>query len=258
MFQTDDLPNQFDDTPTDLKNTDRIMWGAFKRGYVPTANDLQAPSMKALYERYRAQHGRDDLKAAIAEKLRAESAIRRIAMQNPNRISLNQSQVTHAVRTSLDVYCTGETQPAIGIVRDLLPGKDVKPVMNRPQQRKRMKKALKANADHPAIITAQKQGNPIRMDADTLSSGLMSLQNAAMVIRKLNDHEQRLVAEEAATADLARRVAELEARLLSVETGVSLPDQALAMRDAGKRQQEIATALGVSVNTVKSWLRRNR
>ncbi|MBA0160930.1 MULTISPECIES: sigma factor-like helix-turn-helix DNA-binding protein [Pectobacterium] len=258
MFQTDDLPNQFDDTPTDLKNTDRIMWGAFKRGYVPTANDLQAPSMKALYERYRAQHGRDDLKAAIAEKLRAESAIRRIAMQNPNRISLNQSQVTHAVRTSLDVYCTGETQPAIGIVRDLLPGKDVKPVMNRPQQRKRMKKALKANADHPAIITAQKQGNPIRMDADTLSSGLMSLQNAAMVVRKLNDHEQRLVAEEAATADLARRVAELEARLLSVETGVSLPDQALAMRDAGKRQQEIATALGVSVNTVKSWLRRNR
>jgi DNA-binding transcriptional regulator YiaG len=214
--------------------------------------------MKALYERYRAQHGRDDLKAAIAEKLRAESAIRRIAMQNPNRISLNQSQVTHAVRTSLDVYCTGETQPAIGIVRDLLPGKDVKPVMNRPQQRKRMKKALKANADHPAIITAQKQGNPIRMDADTLSSGLMSLQNAAMVVRKLNDHEQRLVAEEAATADLARRVAELEARLLSVETGVSLPDQALAMRDAGKRQQEIATALGVSVNTVKSWLRRNR
>ncbi|EPC3520142.1 sigma factor-like helix-turn-helix DNA-binding protein [Citrobacter braakii] len=258
MFNTDDLPNQFDDTPTDLKNTDRIMWGAFKRGYVPTANDLQAPPMKALYERYRAQHGRDDLKAAIAEKLRAESAIRRIAMQNPNRISLNQSQVTHAVRTSLDVYCTGETQPAIGIVRDLLPGKDVKPVMNRPQQRKRMKKALKANADHPAIITAQKQGNPIRMDADTLSSGLMSLQNAAMVVRKLNDHEQRLVAEEAATADLARRVAELEARLLSVETGVSLPDQALAMRDAGKRQQEIATALGVSVNTVKSWLRRNR
>lgn len=212
MFNTDDLPNQFDDTPTDLKNTDRIMWGAFKRGYVPTANDLQAPPMKALYERYRAQHGRDDLKAAIAEKLRAESAIRRIAMQNPNRISLNQSQVTHAVRTSLDVYCTGETQPAIGIVRDLLPGKDVKPVMNRPQQRKRMKKALKANADHPAIITAQKQGNPIRMDADTLSSGLMSLQNAAMVVRKLNDHEQRLVAEEAATADLARRVAELEAR----------------------------------------------
>ena len=258
MFNTDDLPNQFDDTPTDLKNTDRIMWGAFKRGYVPTANDLQAPPMKALYERYRAQHGRDDLKAAIAEKLRAESAIRRIAMQNPNRISLNQSQVTHAVRTSLDVYCTGETQPAIGIVRDLLPGKDVKPVMNRPQQRKRMKKALKANADHPAIITAQKQGNPIRMDADTLSSGLMSLQNAAMVVRKLNEHEQRLVAEEAATADLSRRVAELEARLLSVETGVSLPDQALAMRDAGKRQQEIATALGVSVNTVKSWLRRNR
>lgn len=258
MFQTDDLPNQFDDTPTDLKNTDRIMWGAFKRGYVPTANDLQAPSMKALYERYRAQYGRDDLKAAIAEKLRAESAIRRIAMQNPNRVSLNQSQVTQAVKTSLDVFNNGETKPAVSIVRDLLPGKDVKPVMNRPQQRKRMKKALKANADHPAIITAQKQGNPIRMDADTLSSGLMSLQNAAMVIRKLNEHEKRLVAEEAATADLARRVAELEARLLSVETGVSLPDQALAMRDAGKRQQEIATALGVSVNTVKSWLRRNR
>ncbi|MBA7984643.1 MULTISPECIES: sigma factor-like helix-turn-helix DNA-binding protein [Enterobacteriaceae] len=258
MFNTDNLPNQFDDTPSDLNKIDSIMWASFKKGYVPAANDLQAPAMKVLYDRYRAQHGRNDMKAAIADKLKAEANIRRIAMQNPNRISLNQSQVTCAVRTSLDVYCTGETQPAIGIVRDLLPGKDVKPVMNRPQQRKRMKKALKANADHPAIITAQKQGNPIRMDADTLSSGLMSLQNAAMVIRKLNDHEQRLVAEEATTADLARRVAELEARLMSVETGASLPEQALAMRDSGKRQQEIATALGVSVNTVKSWLRRNR
>ncbi|MZG44859.1 RNA polymerase subunit sigma-24, partial [Dickeya dianthicola] len=49
-----------------------------------------------------------------------------------------------------------------------------------------------------------------------------------------------------------------KARLMSVETGTSLPEQAMSMRDAGKRQQEIATALGVSVNTVKSWLRRNR
>lgn len=255
MFQTDDLPNQFDDTPTDLKNTDHIMWGAFKRGYVPTANDLQAPSMKALYERYRAQHGRSDLRAAVADKLRAEASIRRIAMQNPNRVSLNQSQVTQAVKTSLDVFNTGETKPAVSIVRDLLPGKDVKPVMNRPQQRKRMKKAMKANADHPAIVTAQKQGNPIRMDADTLSSGLMSLQNAAMVIRKLNEHEKRLVAEEAATADLARRVAELEARLLSVEDGITPQQQAISMRSSGKSYGEIAKALGRSRATIQSWCR---
>ena len=258
MIDSSTLPEQFSGVPADLNRMQSMQWCMWMNGHTPSLNELQSVQTKELYERYRAQNGRSDLRAAVADKLRAEASIRRIAMQNPNRISLNQSQVTCAVRTSLDVYCTGETQPAIGIVRDLLPGKDVKPVMNRPQQRKRMKKALKANADHPAIITAQKQGNPIRMDADTLSSGLMSLQNAAMVIRKLNDHEQRLVAEEATTADLARRVAELEARLMSVETGASLPEQALAMRDSGKRQQEIATALGVSVNTVKSWLRRNR
>ena len=258
MIDSSTLPEQFPDVPADLNRMQSMQWCMWMNGHTPSLNELQSVQTKELYERYRAQNGRSDLRAAVADKLRAEASIRRIAMQNPNRVSLNQSQVTQAVKTSLDVFNNGETKPAVSIVRDLLPGKDVKPVMNRPQQRKRMKKALKANADHPAIITAQKQGNPIRMDADTLSSGLMSLQNAAMVIRKLNEHEKRLVAEEAATADLARRVAELEARLLSVETGVSLPDQALAMRDAGKRQQEIATALGVSVNTVKSWLRRNR
>ena len=258
MIDSSTLPEQFSGVPADLNRMQSMQWCMWMNGHTPSLNELQSVQTKELYERYRAQHGRSDLRAAVADKLRAEASIRRIAMQNPNRVSLNQSQVTQAVKTSLDVFNNGETKPAVSIIRDLLPGKDVKPVMNRPQQRKRMKKAMKANAGHPAIVTAQKQGNPIRMDADTLSSGLMSLQNAAMVVRKLDEHEQRLVAEEAATADLARRVAELEARLLSVETGVSLPDQALAMRDAGKRQQEIATALGVSVNTVKSWLRRNR
>ncbi|AJC65187.1 sigma factor-like helix-turn-helix DNA-binding protein [Dickeya zeae] len=258
MIDSSTLPEQFPDVPADLNRMQAMQWHMWMKGHIPSPNELQSAHTKELYERYRAQNGRSDLKSAVADKLRAESVIRRIAMQNPNRVSLNQSQVTKAVKTSLDVFSTGETKPAVHIVRDLLPGKDVKSVMSRPQQRKRMKKAMKANAGHPAIVTAQQQGNPIRMDADTLSSGLMSLQNAAMVVRKLADHEQRLQAEEAATADLARRVAELEARLMSVETGVSLPEQALAMRDSGKRQQEIATALGVSVNTVKSWLRRKR
>lgn len=255
MFQTDDLPNQFDDTPTDLKKTDRIMWGAFKRGYVPTANDLQAPSMKALYERYRAQHGRDDLRAAIAEKLRAESAIRRIAMQNPNRISLNQSQVTHAVRTSLDVYCTGETRPSVQIVRDLLPGKDVKPVMNRPQQRKRMKKALKANASHPAVVTAQKQGNPIRMDADTLSSGLLSLQNAAMVVRKLDEHEKRLGDMESRLKELEAFKANTEKRHAIEDSGQTPEQRVLELRKQGLGYKAISTATGTSQSTVRNWIK---
>ncbi|MEQ9843788.1 RNA polymerase subunit sigma-24 [Pectobacterium brasiliense] len=254
MFQTDDLPDQFDDIPTDLNNTDRIMWGAFKKGYVPAANDLQAPSMKALYERYRSQHGRDDLKAAIAEKLRAERAIRRIAMQNPNRVNLNQSQVTHAVRTSLDVYHSGETKPSIQIVRDLLPGKDVKSVMNRPQQRKRMKKALKANADHPAIVTAQKQGNPIRMDADTLSSGLISLQNAAMIVRKLNEHERRLTDMEVRLRELEAFKVNTEARHVIEDAGKDPRELARTMRVAGKSLGEISKATGRPRSTIQRWV----
>lgn len=260
MFDDKELPDQFrnNNIPSDLNQTDVMMWQMFQGGWMPSHNDMQAPSIKQLYERYRVAHSGADMKAAVADKLRAEATIRKLAMQNPNRVSLKQSQVTHAVKTSLDVYHSGEPQPSINIVRNLLPGKDVKPVMSRPQQRKRMKKALKANASHPAVVTAQKQGNPIRMDADTISSGLQSLQNAAMVVRKLNEHEQRLAAEEAATADLARRVAELESRLLAAETGTSLAGQAVAMQAEGKKQQEIANSLGVSVNTVKSWLRRSK
>ncbi|ASM18262.1 RNA polymerase subunit sigma-24 [Serratia marcescens] len=260
MFEEMDLPDQFgsDNTPPDLNKMDSMTWRMFQSGWVPSANDLQAPAIKQLYERYRTTHSSSDMKAAVADKLRAEATIRKLAMQNPNRVGLKQSQVTSAVKESLDAYHTGTPRPSIDIVRSLLPGKDVKPVMSRPQQRRRLKKGLRANSDHPAVVTAQKQGNPIRMDADTISSGLQSLQNAAMVVRKLNDQEQRLAAEEAATADLARRVAELESRLLAAETGTSLAEQAVTMQAGGKKQQEIANALGVSVNTVKSWLRRSK
>ena len=261
MFQLDEyeLPKQFstDTTPPDLTKMDVHFWGMFQRGWIPSANDLQAHSLKALHGRYKDLNGRDDMKTAIADKLRAESAIRRIAMQNPNRISLNQSQVTLAVKTSLDVYHTGETQPSINIVRDLLPGKEVKPVMSRPQQRKRMKKALKANASHPAVITAVAQGNPIRVDADTLSSGLMSLQNAAMVVRKLNDHEQRLADMEARMKELEAFKASTEKRHAIEDAGQTPEQRVIELRKQGLGYKAIHSATGVPASTVRDMCKRN-
>jgi len=256
-IDTNDLPAQFSAEPTDLNPAQRQYWKMFSNGWKPAANDLQAAGIGELYGRYTtAQTGvnQSALQAAVADKYRAEAAIRRIAMQNPNRVSLNQSQVTNAVRTSLDVYHTGETQPSISIVRDLLPGKDVKPVMSRPQQRKRMKKALKANASHPAVVTAQKQGNPIRMDADTLSSGLMSLQNAAMVVRKLNDHEQRLADMEARMKELEAFKANTEQRHTIEDEGQDPRDLARALRAAGKSLGDIAKATGRSRSTIQRWV----
>ncbi|HCT9096935.1 TPA: RNA polymerase subunit sigma-24 [Serratia liquefaciens] len=257
MFDDKELPDQFrnNNIPSDLNQTNASMWRMFQGGWVPSHNDMQAPSIKQLYERYRAAHSSSDMKAAVADKLRAEATIRKLAMQNPNRVSLKQSQVTHAVKTSLDVYHSGEPQPSINIVRNLLPGKDVKPVMSRPQQRKRMKKALKANASHPAVVTAQKQGNPIRMDADTISSGLQSLQNAAMVVRKLNEHEQRL-------QDMESRLKELEAFKESTEKRHAIEDAgqdprelARSMHTDGKSLGAIAKATGRSRSTIQHWVK---
>ena len=254
MIDSNSLPEQFPDVPTDLSRIDAMCWRLWMNGHTPSDNELTAPSTKALYGRYREQHGRNDMRAAIADKLRAEASIRRIAMQNPNRVSMKQAQVTQAVRTSLDVYHTGETKPAIAIVRDLLPGRDVKPVMSRPQQRKRMKKALKANAEHPAVITAQKQGNPIRMDADTLSSGLMSLQNAALIVRKLNDHEQRLNDMEARMRELEAFKANTEKRHVIQDAGQDPAEIARSMRAAGESYGKIAAALGRSRSTIQRWV----
>jgi len=195
------------------------------------------------------------MKAAVADKLRAEATIRKLAMQNPNRVSLKQSQVTSAVKESLDAYHTGTPRPSIDIVRSLLPGKDVKPVMSRPQQRRRLKKGLRANSDHPAVVTAQKQGNPIRMDADTISSGLQSLQNAAMVVRKLNEHEQRL-------QDMESRLKELEAFKESTEKRHAIEDAgqdprelARSMHTDGKSLGAIAKATGRSRSTIQHWVK---
>lgn len=257
MFDDKELPEQFggNNTPPELNRIDVTYWGMFQNGWVPSHNDMQAPSIKQSYERYRATHSSSDMKAAVADKLRAEATIRKLAMQNPNRVSLKQSQVTHAVKTSLDVYHSGEPQPSINIVRNLLPGKDVKPVMSRPQQRKRMKKALKANASHPAVVTAQKQGNPIRMDADTISSGLQSLQNAAMVVRKLNEHEQRM-------QDMEARLKELEAfkdsteKRHAIEDAGQTPEQrVIELRKQGLGYKAIQSATGISQSTVRNWVK---
>ncbi|XTD39017.1 hypothetical protein AB4I99_04590 [Citrobacter murliniae] len=130
-------------------------------------------------------------------------------------------------------------------------------MMNRPQQRKRMKKAMKANAGHPAIVTAQKQGNPIRMDADTLSSGLMSLQNAAMVVRKLDEHEKRL-------GDMESRLKELEAfktnteKRHAIEDSGQTPEQrVLELRKQGLGYKAISTATGVPASTVRDMCKRH-
>ncbi|PNU35803.1 helix-turn-helix domain-containing protein [Serratia marcescens] len=257
MFEEMDLPDQFgsDNTPPDLNKMDSMNWRMFQSGWVPSANDLQAPAIKQLYERYRTTHSSSDMKAAVADKLRAEVTIRKLAMQNPNRVGLKQSQVTSAVKESLDAYHTGTPRPSIDIVRSLLPGKDVKPVMSRPQQRRRLKKGLRANSDHPAVVTAQKQGNPIRMDADTISSGLQSLQNAAMVVRKLNDHEQRM-------QDMEARLKELEAfkdsteKRHAIEDAGQTPEQRVVeLRKQGLGYKAIQSATGISQSTVRNWVK---
>lgn len=255
MIDSSTLPEQFPGVPADLNRMQSMQWCMWMNGHTPSLNELQSVQTKGLYERYRAQNGRSDLRAAIADKLRAEASIRRIAMQNPNRVSLNQSQVTQAVKTSLDVFNNGETKPAVSIVRDLLPGKDVKPVMNRPQQRKRMKKAMKANAGHPAIVTAQKQGNPIRMDADTLSSGLMSLQNAAMVVRKLDEHEKRLGDMESRLKELEAFKANTEKRHAIEDAGQTPEQRVLELRKQGLGYKAISTATGTSQSTVRNWIK---
>ncbi|CAI1721742.1 Uncharacterised protein [Serratia grimesii] len=257
MFDEINLPVQFAGStiPPDLNQGGATLWRAFQKSWVPSNNDLRAPSIKQLYERYRAVHSSNDMKAAVADKLRAEAAIRKLAMQNPNRVGLKQNQVTHAVKTSLDVYHTGEPQPSINIVRNLLPGKDVKPVMSRPQQRKRMKKALKANAGHPAVVTAQKQGNPIRMDADTISSGLQSLQNAVMVVRKLNGHEQCMLDMEARLKELEAFKESTEKRHAIEDAGQDPRELARSMHTDGKSLGEIARATGRSRSTIQHWVK---
>lgn len=256
MLDDKELPDQFRDNniPSDLNRADITWWSVFQTGYVPKGNDLQGP-IKGSYERYQAAHSSSDMKAAVADKLRAEATIRKLAMQNPNRVSLKQSQVTHAVKSSLDVYHSGEPQPSINIVRNLLPGKDVKPVMSRPQQRKRMKKALKANASHPAVVTAQKQGNPIRMDADTISSGLQSLQNAAMVVRKLNDHEQRMQDMEARLKELEAFKENTEKRHAIEDAGQDPRELSRSMHADGKSLGAIAKATGRSRSTIQRWVK---
>jgi len=57
MFDDKELPDQFrNNIPSDLNQTDVMMWQMFQGGWMPSHNDMQAPSIKQLYERYRVAH----------------------------------------------------------------------------------------------------------------------------------------------------------------------------------------------------------
>ncbi|CAI1023437.1 Uncharacterised protein [Serratia proteamaculans] len=68
MFDDKELPEQFggNNTPPELNRIDATYWGMFQNGWVPSHNDMQAPSIKQSYERYRATHSSSDMKAAVS------------------------------------------------------------------------------------------------------------------------------------------------------------------------------------------------
>lgn len=254
MIDSSTLPDQFPNVPADLNRMQAVFWAHWEKGNTPSANDLLSPSTNELYQRFKAQNG-NPMKDAIAAKYKAEAAIRRIAMQNPNFRPIKQTEVTVGVGKALDAGWTGQKQTATSIMRESANKEITEAYMSRTHQRGKLRAALAHHDKHPAVQYAKKQGNKIRVDADALSPGLSAIQDAAAVFRKLNDHEQRLNDMEARMRELEAFKASTEKRHAIEDSGQTPEQRVIELRKQGLGYKAISTATGTSQSTVRNWIK---
>lgn len=258
MIDSSSLPDQFPDMPPDLTPAETNTWKLFQRGWIPKGNDMHAPSIGPLYNRFTAFNvgaSNSEMKAAIAAKYKAEAAIRRIAMQNPNFKPIKQTEVTIGVGRALDAGWNGQKQTATAIMREAANKEITEAYMSRTHQKGKLRAALAHHDNHPAVQYAKKQGNKIRVDADALSPGLSAIQDAAAVFRKLNDHEQRLNDMEARMRELEAFKASTEKRHAIEDAGQTPEQRVIELRKQGLGYKAISTATGTSQSTVRNWIK---
>lgn len=265
MFNTDNLPNQFDDPRSQLAQGAKPWWDAFDSGKLPDKAALeQIPAYRATWEAYCEFAGISiapdvDITQLTDAQLRAcnweqRMRFRRVAQANPHYCPVKQTEVTIGVGKALDAGWSGKKATSTALMREAANKEITEAYMSRTNQKSKLRAALAHHDNHPAVQYAKKQGNKIRVDADALSPGLSAIQDAASLFRKLSEHEKRLADMEARMRDLETFKANTEARHVIEDVGQDPAEIARVMRADGDSYGKIAKALGRSRSTIQRWV----
>ncbi len=262
MFNTDNLPNQFDDPRAVLHAHAQVWWDNFVAGKAPdTAALQQIAAYKATWELYCEHTGKNTsgVSSAFFELKQAErNYFAAVRAQYPNQYRVPQTAYDGMVRDAFDFYTDGVKRSASGIVRSYVPVEHQRAVTNRKGQRKRMRKAIEANKTHPAhtAITSRigKQGTN-GMAQDTVSMTLVRLMMEAGTQRTLDEQDKRLSAVEAELAELRAFRLATEKRHAIEDAGQTPEQRVIELRKQGLGYKAIQSATGISQSTVRNWVK---
>jgi DNA-binding NarL/FixJ family response regulator len=272
----DGLPEQFTDPTGGLNRVQLMFWQALEASNgKPIIELLKDPTYKvvlALYAEYTGKGQSESRDKFLALKRAEQDFYRACAAEHAGRYRASQQTVDAAVLLVIDGE--GNALPRAALLDAGVPAEEVARISGKTGSRRKVKRSLQKHAQHPnaqRMILNEGKREYMRLAADTLSGSLEGIAiNMKTQARLANleagaaEAQEQLASQAGQLAALAARVAELEclqafqAARNAHDDGVPAPKETAlelhAVRGWGARR--IAGEIGVSENTVKSWLRR--
>lgn len=207
------------------------------------------------------------LKEAYALKAKAEQQIASICKKhNPHARYLTKSEWKGTLSRALTDAWNGESGRNKEYV-EFVALADRGTVLTRAGQKRHMKAALDALADHEAVEYRREQGGQLAVNAllkDTLSATLSTIARDVGADHQMKAAKERISALELELASAVGRIAALEEAVAAMSvagvpprapTPLSQPAQAKELQAQGKSNAEIARILNVNRSTVGRWLK---
>lgn len=214
---------------------------------VPTAPTAPAvPTAQALPEQFssRADAG---LRAARLEFVRSRRALAAEARKAPGYVAITGEKVERAVALCIEDAWDADGRRSAASIFDEVFGSTAKTAYRRRAgQKRKLKAAVQAFAEHPAFAEAYKLGG-FSMPADTISEGISLIKEHIKGMKYINELEARLTAVEG-------RVTELETAAAKMAPVANTRAEAKRLQAAGHSLGQIAKLLGRSKSTVQGWV----
>ncbi|MGR3887464.1 helix-turn-helix domain-containing protein [Pseudomonas sp. 1152_12] len=217
------------------------------------------PSYKFAADLWNQHHSKPNSRSRekfLAFKRAEQDFYRACAAEHAGRYRASQSCVDAAVLLVIDAE--GNVLPRAALLDAGVPAEEVARISSKTGARRKVKKALQKHAHHEnaqRMIQSEGKREYMRLASDTLSG---SLEGIAVNMKT----QARLARLEQSEADHARRIAELEARLVAMDArhavddaGVDPRAEAIRLHTEGLGYKAIAGRIGRSQSTVRNWIK---
>lgn len=178
--------------------------------------------------------------------------------QNPDSHYVTRTECAQVTSLALDEY-HGTAMTATEAGLSVFGERHGAACMKRNITAKALRRGLADNAHHAgyqALVELNGKRELFKQAAGGTMSGMFnSLVNGVRVVKRMEALEQAQAQQANELEALKARLAALEARNDITDTGANLKDTVLALYQSGKGYKAVSNETGVSVSTVRNWIK---